>query len=199
MVDNTNILVSRLPDSADIDGISYVLKTDFKSSLNTMLAFEDNSLTAEEKSMVLLQNLFEEIPPNLVEAMKVGQWFLNAGNSEEDENDDSPKLYSFSQDASLIFAAFRNTHGIDLQEVSMHWWKFLALFMDLGTTTAFCQMIAFRKRIHSGKATPEEKKAARDMGSAFEIEQIDDRSVEEKERAQEFDRLVEEQKRKRDG
>lgn len=200
-MDNSNFLVSQFPTSANVDGIEHELNTDFRASLQTLLAFEDNGLTEEEKTSIMLQNLFLEIPDNVITALDICQWFLNGGteSSETDEVGDGWKLYSFHQDAMLIFAAFRSTHGIDLQKEEMHWWKFLALFMDLGSSTAFCQLVASRKRIHSGNATPEEKKAAREMGALFEIEQIDSRSIREKEQSIIFDKMVEEQKRKIDG
>lgn len=139
------------------------------------------------------------MPENLEEAFIFGQWFLNAGeeNIEDgEEEEERQKLFSFSQDASLIFAAFHSTHGIDLQEAEMHWWKFLALFMDLGSSTAFCNLAALRKRVYLGTATPEEKAAAREMGAIFEVEQIDMRTPEEKESARVFNAMVEEAKKK---
>lgn len=185
-----------MPLEVNVGGVTHILNTDFRFGLRTVMAFEDNDLTGEEKVGVMLDNLFLEIPENLEEAVSVSHWFLNAGEELQEESDDVLKLYSFSQDANFIFSAFRQTHGIDLQVVDMHWWKFLALFMDLGSSTAFCNMVAFRKRIYSGKATPEEKAAAREMGDAFEIEQIDTRTLDEKERARIFDVMVKEAKEK---
>jgi hypothetical protein len=113
-------------------------------------------------------------------------------NGDKTGNDDEPglRLYSFSKDADFIFAAFRQTHGIDLQKVDLHWWEFLALFMDLGADTTFCQLVNLRKRVKTGKATKEEKQAARDMGDAFDIPEADTRTLDEKEAEAEFLKLV---------
>lgn len=155
-----------------------------------MLAFEDPELTIYEKQMIMFSNIYATLPKeNVGEAMKCANWFLNCGK-ESQQGELSTRLYSFSKDAELIFAAFRQTHGIDLETAQMHWWKFIALFMDLGSDTAFCNLIGLRKRVKSGKATKEEKEAAREMGDMFDVPEADDRTIEEKEREAEFIRMV---------
>lgn len=139
----------------------------------------------------MLTTLFPEIPPDTERALIQALNFLNGGKDEkEDEGECSPRVYSFSKDADLIFAAFRQTHGIDLETTQMHWWKFLALFMDLGSETAFCNLVSLRKRVKTGKATKEERQVAREMGNVFDVQEIDTRSLEEKEQEAEFMRLV---------
>jgi len=174
-----NILVNALPQSVEIDGTEYELNTDYRASLFTILAFEDSELTQSEKVSLMLDNLFFEIPSDLLAAVKKAQWFLNAGR--ENKDDGSRRLYSFEKDANLIFAAYQQTHGIDLQSAKMHWWKFLALFMDLGADTAFCSLVGLRSRYYAGKCTKEEKAAIREMGDTFEIAQDSYYSPEEKE------------------
>jgi hypothetical protein len=147
-----------------------------------ILAFEDDQLTGYEKQMIMLENLQA--------ALEMGMKFLDGGKVGEDE-DSGPRLFSFEKDANLIFAAFRQTHGIDLQNIEyLHWWSFLALFMDLGADTAFCNLVGLRKRVKSGKATTEERETAREMGDMFDVPEIDDRTLEEKEKEAEFLRLV---------
>ena len=181
-----NILVEELPESLEVDGISYRINSDFRACLLTIMAFEDNELTMQEKQYILLNNLFaKEMPSNLDGAVKAALQFLN-GNSENSEERSSPRLYSFSHDANFIFAAFRQTHGIDLQTDNLHWWKFLALFMDLGSETTFCSLVSLRKRIKTGKATKEEKAAAREMGDIFNVPELDTRTLEEKELERQF-------------
>ena len=90
----------------------------------------------------------------------------------------------------MIYAAFRQTHGIDLQTADLHWFEFLALFRDLGSETTFITVIALRKRILDGTATKEDKKIAEEMGEAFIIPQPDTRTQDERAREDEFMRLV---------
>jgi hypothetical protein len=186
-----NILTQALPSAVAIDGQEYALNTDFRYALRVILAFEDESLTGYEKQMILLQNLYPQPPHDLKAALEKGLKFLDGGHgSVEGENDPGPRLYSFGKDASYIFSAFRQTHGIDLETATLHWWAFLALFMDLGSETTFCNLVSLRKRVWTGKATKEERAAAREMGETFEIPQPDTRTGEEKEREAEFMRLL---------
>ena len=184
-----NILTDELPTTLQVGPTEYPINSDFRPCLKTILAFEDNDLTPQEKQIILFVNLFGEIPNEIQEAATQAIWFLNGGQASE-EKAESIKVYSFGQDANFIYAAFRQTHGIDLQTANMHWWQFLALFMDLGQDTTFCQLIGLRKRLKTGKATKEERAAAREMGELIEVPEIDQRTLDQKEREAEFMRLV---------
>lgn len=175
-----NILTDALPESIEIHGTQYRVNADFRACLRIMLAFEDNDLTPQEKQIILLSNFYRGDYPPTEYAFIQANWFLNGGKDAE-EDSYSMRLFSFAQDAGLIYSAFRQTHGIDLTTAQLHWWQFLALFMDLGSETTFCQLVSLRKRVKSGKATKEERQAARDMGAVFEVPELDTRPLEQKE------------------
>jgi len=185
-----NILVEELPDAVEIDGVEIPINSDFRSCLRVILAFEDNELTAYEKYVVMLNNLFPEMPPDTTIAIKQALKFLNGGREDGDDGTPKPRVYSFSKDADLIFAAFYQTHGVDLQIADLHWWKFQALFMDLGADTAFCQLVNLRKRVKTGRATKEERRAAREMGAIFDVPELDTRTPDEREAEARFLELV---------
>ena len=192
-----NILVDTAPQAVEIDGTEYRLKTSFRDALLTMLAFEDRSLTMNEKAQIVLVNLYEEIPENTPAALDKADWFLNGGAPERDEPVRERRLYSFSQDANYIYAAFRATHGIDLGTTDLHWWHFLSLFMDLGQDTTFCQMVAMRKRYYAGKCTREERQAIAEMGSAFYIEDNEAYTLDELNQIDELNRYYQAARQKR--
>jgi hypothetical protein len=170
--------------------MEYPINSDFRDCLKVILAFEDDELTGYEKQAIMLNNLYPEPIEDTQAALETGMKFLDGGKVGEDE-DNGPRLFSFEKDANLIFAAFRQTHGIDLESIEyMHWWKFLALFMDLGADTAFCNLVGLRKRVKSGKATKEEREVAREMGDLFDVPEPDTRTVEEREQEAEFMRLI---------
>jgi len=185
-----NLLVDAPPNELEIDGRQYAVNSDFRSCLRIILAFEDNDLTSAEKQMIMLNNLYPVIPNNVQAAFTKGGWFLNGGKASQDEDETAPRLYSFSRDADLIFAAFRQTHSIDIKTVDLHWWEFLALFMDLGADTTFCNLINLRKRVKTGKATKEEKAAAAAIGNAFEVPDIDNLTLEEREAEARFFEII---------
>ena len=138
----------------------------------------------------MLHNLYKEIPPDVSAALVEGIKFLNGSYGGGDNGKYHPKVYSFAKDANLIFAAFRQTHGIDLENVEMHWWKFMTLFMDLGSETAFCNLVSLRSRVKTGKASKEEKKTASELGDIFDVPEIDDRTLDEKIAEANFNALI---------
>jgi hypothetical protein len=181
-----------------VDGRECAIETDFRVCLRVIMAFEDADLTALEKQMVLLQALYPEKPENLKVAFEQGVKFLNGGKTSKETDGETQRLFSFERDAALIYSAVQQTHGIDLQNTEyLHWWKFLALFMDLGPDTTFCNLVNLRRRVKSGAASKEERKTAHDLGELFEVPEADTRTPEEREREAEFLRLVMEAQRKR--
>jgi len=191
-----NILVETLPIAIEIDGHDYEINADFRSCLRIILAFEDPELATIEKQAILLENLYKEQPENIAMAFEQGIKFLNGG---EDNQGDGPslRLYSFDHDAQFIMAAFQQTHGIDLETIDMHWWKFMALFMDLGSETTFTSLMGLRKKLKTGKASKEERKAAAEMSEIVKLPDISIRSLEEREAEARFRELVKRGKEKR--
>ena len=182
-----------MPTAVEIDGREYSINSDYRNCLRAILAFEDDELVTQEKQFVMLRLLYPEMPENIEKATYQAIKFLNGGIIEENEESipAAPRIYSFGKDANLIFAAFKQTHGIDLAEIEyLHWWKFMALFMDLGSDTAFCNLVGLRKRLKTGKATREERQAAIEIGDLFDIPDVDTRTLEEKEQEAEFLRMV---------
>lgn len=181
-----NILVDVLPETVEVAGKRFKIKTDFRGCLKTIMACEDVNLTGQEKAMVILTNLFETIPDDLEAALEKASWFLDCGEKKQKTDEFQQRVYSFAKDARFIFAAFHQTHGIDLQTASLHWWKFVALFMDVGGDTTFSQLTSLRKRVKTGKASKHEREAARELGDLFEIEDIESRTLDELEAEDEF-------------
>ena len=202
-----NILTDQLPKAIRIGENVYPVNSDFRDCLRIILAFEDNDLTWVEKQGILIENLYAEIPPegDAQDAILKGIKFLNGGEDDKGEDDkgdgDQPtplRLYSFNKDAHFIFAAFQQTHGIDLQNTEyLHWWQFMTLFMDLGSETMFCNLVGLRKRIKTGKASKDEKEVAREMGDIISVPEIDTRTVEDKERDREFLQMVAEARKRK--
>ncbi len=194
-----NLLTDQLPEAVLVGGVETRINTDFRACLRVIFAFEDPDLADAEKQAVLLANLYPDPVADVSGAYEVGVRFLDGGSKSKDgDSSTSPRVFSWEQDQALIYSAFMQTHGIDLATATMHWWKFLALFMDLGADTAFCQLAAMRKRLRTGAASKEEKKIAREDPERFYLKELDTRTLEEREQEDEFLRLVEEGRRRRD-
>lgn len=162
-----------------------------------MLAWEDDTLTNYEKKITTLDNLYLEVFDDADGALKQALKFLNGGRTEVPDDDNPLRLYSFDKDAQFIFSAFRSTHGIDLATADLHWWTFLALFMDLGSETTWCRnILAVRQAVLTGTATKEQLQAYNEHPEIYELSEPDDRSPEENEISDTFDRLYQEGRKK---
>lgn len=186
-----NVLTDDFPESICIGNKKYAINYDYRDCLLIMMAFEDCELTIIEKQVILLNNLFVEsvLDTDVAEALEKGIEFLNCG--EKSENKNGIRLYSFSHDAKFILAAFQQTHGIDLRKTTMHWWQFIALFMDLGKDTTFSSLVALRQRIKTGNATKEDRAIAAELGDILSVPDSDNGTIEEMESEREFMRAVE--------
>jgi hypothetical protein len=193
-----NLLTDALPEAVLIGGVATPINTDFRACLRVVLACEDAELTDFEKQMILLANLYPAPPADPAAAYRMGVKFLDGGHEAEGAGQSGPRVFSWDKDQELMYAAFRQTHGIDLSTANLHWWQFLALWMDLGADTAFCQLTALRRRLSDGSASKDEQKMARARPDLFYLPKTDTRTAAEKERQSEFLRLVEEGEKRRE-
>lgn len=177
-----NIILDDLPEAIEVNGTEYAVNSDFRTGLACILDMESSDLTDEEKCILLLRRIYgETIPDDVEDAIKLAVKFLDGGKEQTEEENpfaDNTRLYSFEKDSALIYAAFRQTHGIDLQKVDLHWWQFLALFQDLGADTGFCNLVNLRRRVNSGEASKEERQYALRLGDAFILTDPEDQLTE---------------------
>ena len=61
--------------------------------------------------------------------------FIRCCKDEKKKKEAEKIAFDFGIDSSLIFSAFFQIYGIDLTEVELHWFKFMALFADLNDGT----------------------------------------------------------------
>lgn len=188
-----NLLTDDLPTAVLVDGDEYEINTDFRNSLLVIMAFEDPELAGYEKQVRMLTNLYPVIPSNVESAVKQAVRFLDCGEEAKESSGAAPhRFYSFVKDQRFIYAAFRQTHGIDLSTAPLHWWQFVALFMDLGSETTFCSLTSLRQRVKSGKGNEADLEAAQELGDLFEVPDVDIADTGENSQADEFMRLYRE-------
>lgn len=151
-----NTLTEHFPTAVRIDGDAVEINTDFRVALRIMGAFSDPELTEPEKIEVMVRLLYPSPPRNLSAAAKQGMKFLNLGEPAEMSSD--PPVYSFEKDSRYIYTAFKSSYDIDLESIGyMHWWKFRALFSDLGDCF-FSQLVGIRSRMRTGELLDSERK-----------------------------------------
>lgn len=170
-----NILTSPLPKKIKVNGTIYDIRYDYRTVINTLLAFEDNELSHEEKLYIMVKNIYiNEIPENDFEeaCLKAIKFIdLGAKNTNTSNNQDK-RIYSFTKDGNYIFSGINSTHHIDLEkEPNLHWWKFMSMFMDMGTECMFGEITYYRKRKLEGKLTKEEKKVYEKIKDIIDLEE----------------------------
>lgn len=147
-----NILYERFPESVKVNGEYYMVITDFREWLRFAELVEDDSVPWQIKCRLLLQWYTDRIPDDIEAAIyALGDFFtckkMYQEDSEEEEEEQKriKPVFSFSEDAGCIYAAFREAYGIDLQKVNyMHWFEFRSLFDWLPDSTEIKQRIMYR-------------------------------------------------------
>ncbi len=169
-----NILTQKLPTKIKVNDNIYDINYDYRTILNIILAFEDEDLLYEEQLYVLIKSLYkEEIPEfDLEKAVIKGIKFIDCGEEQKEENKiKKPRVYSFSKDGNYVFSGINQTHHIDIEEKeTLHWWKFMSLFMDMSTDCMFGELMYYRTRKQEGKLTEEEKKNYKKIKDIVELE-----------------------------
>ncbi len=155
-----NILTDKLPDFVTVDGEKCLLNTDFKVWINFEIILSDKEKSDVQKLAEILPLCFRKLPSNIEKAWQACTKFYCGGERKKGEGEKtfSRPLYSFKYDAGLIFSAFYEKYNIDLNERSMHWFKFRQLFLQLGNGNSFDEVLQSRCVSLSDIKDPMQKK-----------------------------------------
>ncbi len=138
-----SILSAPLPEEVEVVGGKYGLHTDFRLWMD----FENMMKKGPpaKKYAGLLKKYYVSLPPTLSEAVYALCRFYAGGTMpQKDKQGGGKRLYSYEQDADMIFCAFYAQYHIDLEKENMHWWKFLALLRGLDENCRFMQIVRLR-------------------------------------------------------
>lgn len=168
-----NLLVDELPESVWIDGCEYPIHSDFRYSILYELLLLDPEVSQEDKIWGTLQLFYPEIPGNLEEAAEAILWFYQGGKELScglvgSGRGNGKRIYSFEHDDGYIYAAFLEQYGIDLNTVSLHWWKFRALFHALREECQLRKIMGYRA-MDLGKLDGKDQEYYRQMQEMYQI------------------------------
>lgn len=179
-----NPITKKMPASLFVAGIFVPIKTDFRTWLKVWKIREGNQ-APWKKAFAILAIVYptaehkRHIAENYEEALSQALEFLN-----RTLGDDAPerpltrsekrlrglRLLDWDYDATRVVADFMREYGIDLtdDEVSMHWWRFMALFNGLSDQSATMEVIAIRAAdIDDKNLSGDAKKRLRERKTAF--------------------------------
>ena len=178
-----NILVDKLP--TDYEGLK--INTNFRSFILFELLMQDKNIDKEDKIALALDLFYDEFPRDITKAINGILWFYSKGkyqkeqiNEEKNEKKVKKKIYSYEYDADLIYTAFLDQYGIDLNDINeLHWFKFKAMFEGLKSENKICEIMGYRAVDISKIKDKEEKKRYKKLQKEWALP--DDRTEEEKE------------------
>lgn len=149
-------MLGLLPQTLDVSGVSYEIRTDFRSILRIIAAFNDDELSDAEKLYVCLKQIyknFESIPRDAyAEAYKQAVWFINCGEDADKEGRRNPRTVNWIKDEGLIFPAINRAAGQEVRLVKyMHWWSFMGYFQNIDRESTYGYILTLRQKKAKGK------------------------------------------------
>ncbi len=152
-----NILTDALPEHIILYETPYPVHTSFRNWLKISELLQD--MTGRNIGKALSLCYKETLPPNLPSAILGMMLFYNRGAFDyAPQGKKEEQIVSFSQDADVIFAAFRQVYGIDLTKEDLHWYVFCALFSALSEDNAFLTLIRLRTMDETAIKNPERRR-----------------------------------------
>lgn len=154
-----------LPKSVEIDGEEFSVRYDYRVILDIFEAINDPELDGQERALAVLQMFyldFENIT-NYDAAIKLCLNFINGGNP-ENSGKKQPRLVAWDQDFQYIVAPINRVLGYEIRDTEydmktntggVHWWTFLAAYMEIGDCL-FAQIVRIREKRIKGKKLSKE-------------------------------------------
>lgn len=139
-----NYLIDDYPTCLVVDDVEYSINTDFRVILAILRVLDDPSFTAMEKEVVACGMFYKNVPEDIERAFVELQKFINLFEKSESkkEKEDRP-TFDFNKDSRLILSFFYQIYRIDLTEVNMHWFKFMALLTNMSSERTLLEDVIY--------------------------------------------------------
>lgn len=146
-------MLGMLPQTLNINGRAYKIRSDYRDILQIIAAFGDKELSDDEKAYVCLKRLFiamESIPKSdYQDAYEAAVTFIECHISDRKP---SPKVVNWEKDEQLIFPAINKVAGMEVRAVPyMHWWTFLGYFQSIDREDIWGFILTIRQKRAKGK------------------------------------------------
>lgn len=148
-----------LPTSLEVNGKSYVIRSDFRAAIDIMVMFNDPELSQQEKLISMLEILYEDVEQisseDVEQAALQAIAFLDGSPTEkqnrEEDSAHNKRLYDFEQDFPIIISAVNKVAGVEVRSLPyLHWWTFLGYFHEIKDGT-FSEVLNIRYKRAYGK------------------------------------------------
>lgn len=148
-------VLGQLPKSVEVNGVNYEIRSDFRNILTIFEAFEDSTLTNEDKAYILMARIFvdfEKIPKkDYTAAYEAAVKFIEGGSATKSRKTNY-KLFNWAKDEHMIFPAVNKIAGCEVRLVEyMHWWTFLGYFGSVDKDDLWSFVLSIRQKRAKGK------------------------------------------------
>lgn len=148
-------MIGTLPQTLKVCDQSYKIRSDYRSVLRIISAYNDDRLSENEKVYVCLRRMYEEVEKiprtaeAYAEALKAANEFIECKLSDDRP---SPQVVNWEKDEQMIFPAINKVAGMEVRSVPyMHWWTFLGYFMGIDRDDLFGMVLTIRQKKATGK------------------------------------------------
>ena len=153
-------MIYTLPETLEIDGVEYEIRTDYRVILDVISALNDPELQEFERAEACIRIVFPEWQniENRLEAFKQCMWFVACGETDTNGRK-NVKVMDWEQDFSLIVPPVNRVLGYDCRGVEhLHWWSFVSAYYEIGEC-AFSCVTGIRQKLAKGKPLDKWEKA----------------------------------------
>lgn len=154
-----------LPESAEINGREFAIRSDFRAALDVIRVMSDASIPGEERGMLAMALFYPESgDPDAVEGLchlddmrasdaeeagRFIRWFVDGGT--EGHGGEKGRMMDWSQDYRIIVPPVSRVLGYDPRSRGhVHWWTFLGAYMEVGDCL-FASVVSCRRKKAQGK------------------------------------------------
>ena len=155
-----------LPKSAEIGGKNLAFRYDFRAILEIVTMLQDPELSGADKTEALLL-MFYLNPNEITDTQAAVEAALDFIEHGRHSGKKAPRLTDWVQDWDFIIAPVNRVLGYESRAVDydpdentggVHWWTFLAAYMEIGGDCLYSQIVSIRyKQARKAKLEKHEK------------------------------------------
>lgn len=136
-----------LPRAIVVNGAEHPINTDFRLGIQFEILTHGHEASRRTRTIQqLLLYYGENIPDDIAAAYKALLAFVNGAEEGRGKKrgDNDVRVIDYEGDAKLIYAAFLDQYGVDLDEADLHWWKFRAMLAGLREDHRISKIMGYR-------------------------------------------------------
>ena len=132
------------------------IRTDFRVILEIFVMLSDPELSDADKTEALLRMFYPDPPPasETEAALAAFRAFVDPGSDSSGKTPAKrgPSLVNWSHDFPLLVGPVNRVLGTECRALKyLHWYTFLAAYMDMDPGCAFAQVLRIREKLRTGK------------------------------------------------